>query len=58
MKNYDTQIWVLGDGDVRTLMALDQMNLITWLNQASEGKERNLLILGQRRGMGIPGPGG
>jgi len=46
MKYYDTQIWFTSHFDVHIIDAVDQANLITWLNQAGEGKERNLLMTG------------
>ena len=46
MKYYETQIWFTSHFDVHIIDAVDQMNLIAWLNQAGEGKERNLLMTG------------
>jgi hypothetical protein len=45
-KYYDTQIWFMNEFNAYLLWAEDQENLITWLNQAGEGKERNLLLTG------------
>ncbi len=46
MKYYDTQIWFTSHFDVHIIDPVDQLNLIAWLNQAGEGKERNLLMTG------------
>ncbi|MFH1865000.1 MAG: FlgD immunoglobulin-like domain containing protein [Candidatus Eisenbacteria bacterium] len=46
MKYYDTQIWFTNESNAYTLIARDQRNLISWLGQAGEGKERNLLLTG------------
>ena len=46
MKYYDTQIWFANDFGWHTLTGLDQLNLIWWLSQSTEGKERNLLLTG------------
>ncbi|MEA3409042.1 MAG: hypothetical protein U9Q95_01700 [Candidatus Eisenbacteria bacterium] len=45
-KYYDTQIWFFNEFNAYLLWAEDQENLMTWLNQAGEGKERNLLLSG------------
>jgi hypothetical protein len=45
-KYYDTQIWFTSEFDVHIIDPVDQMNLIAWLNQAGDGKERNLLMTG------------
>ncbi|MCK4408790.1 MAG: T9SS type A sorting domain-containing protein [Candidatus Eisenbacteria sp.] len=45
-KYYDTQIWFTNEFDAYTIKKVDQLNLISWLNQSSDGKERNLLITG------------
>jgi len=45
-KYYDTQIWFFNEFNAYLLWAEDQENLITWLNQSGEGKERNLLLTG------------
>jgi hypothetical protein len=50
MKYYDTQIWSMGHLEGATLKPVDQLNLISWLNESSEGKERNLLITGDNIG--------
>ncbi len=46
MKYYDTQIWFTNDFNSRTLNPPDQSNLVQWLNQAEQGKVRNLLLTG------------
>jgi hypothetical protein len=46
MKYYDTQIWFTNEFDAYTLTTRDQRDLISWLGQAGEGKERNLLLSG------------
>ncbi len=46
MKYYDTQIWFTNEVIAYTLITDDQRNLISWLSQAGEGKERNLLLTG------------
>jgi hypothetical protein len=46
MKYYDTQIWFTNEFDAYTILRSDQRNLITWLSQSEEGKERNLLLTG------------
>jgi hypothetical protein len=46
MKYYDTQIWFTNEFNAYTLWAFDQRNLIAWLGQSAEGKERNLLLTG------------
>ncbi|MEE8572012.1 MAG: T9SS type A sorting domain-containing protein [Gemmatimonadota bacterium] len=45
-KYYDTQIWFFNEFNAYLLWAVDQENLMTWLNQSGEGKERNLLLTG------------
>jgi hypothetical protein len=45
-KYYDTQIWFFNEFNAYLLWPEDQEALMTWLNQASEGKERNLLLTG------------
>jgi hypothetical protein len=50
MKYYDTQIWITSDSRAPALKPVDQANLITWLAQAGEGKERNLLLSGNNIG--------
>ncbi|MEE8571968.1 MAG: T9SS type A sorting domain-containing protein, partial [Gemmatimonadota bacterium] len=45
-KYYDTQIWFTSEFDSYIIDAVDQIRLIAWLNQAGEGKERNLLMTG------------
>ncbi len=46
MKYYDTQIWFASDFDSYVMLKSDQKHLISWLQQASGGKERNLLLTG------------
>ena len=46
MKYYDTQIWFANRFSAYTLRESDQLNLIQWLGQSAEGKERNLLLTG------------
>ena len=50
MKYYNTQIWITSDSREPALGPADQANLIAWLAQASEGKERNLLLSGNNIG--------
>jgi hypothetical protein len=45
-KYYDTQIWLTSEFDTHIVDQVDQVNLIAWLNQAADGKERNLLMTG------------
>jgi hypothetical protein len=56
-KYYDTQIWFTGGTRAHTLTARDQYRLVCWLNQASGGKERNLLIMGNDIGYDLVGCG-
>jgi hypothetical protein len=46
MKYYDTQIWFTNNFGAYTLRTSDQFNLIGWLSQSTEGKERNLFLTG------------
>ncbi len=46
MKYYDTQIWFTNEFDAYTIRESDQRNLIAWLSQSAEGKERNLVLTG------------
>jgi len=46
MKYYDTQIWFTNEFNNYTILRSDQRNLITWLSEASAGRERNLLLTG------------
>jgi hypothetical protein len=46
MKYYDTQIWFTNEYSAYTLWPIDQYNLIQWLAQGAQGKERNLLLSG------------
>jgi len=57
-KYYDTQIWFTNDFNAYTIKAFDQVNLIAWLSQAAEGKERNLLLTGNDIGYELVGYGG
>ncbi len=57
MKYYDTQIWFANDFSAYTLRACDQVNLINWLSQAGNGKERNLLLTGNDIGHDLIGAG-
>jgi len=50
MKYYDTQIWITSDSREPTLKPIDQANLIAWLAEAGEGKERDLLLSGNNIG--------
>lgn len=52
-KYYDTQIWAFASKRNCTLSHTDQENLIAWLNQAGEGKERNLLLTGDGLGFDL-----
>jgi len=45
-KYYDTQIWFTDDFNAYTIKPFDQINLMNWLSQAEQGKERNLLLTG------------
>ncbi len=45
-KYYDTQIWFTHTFDTYTIKRYDQANLIQWLGEGAEGKERNLLLTG------------
>ena len=49
-KYYDTQIWFASGSNEFMLKVFDQLNLIAWLGQSSEGKERNLLLTGNNLG--------
>jgi hypothetical protein len=55
MKYYDTQIWFAGGHSASTIKGCDQWNLIQWLNQSGEGKERNLLLTGNNIGTELMG---
>ena len=46
IKYYDTQIWFANDFGAYSLRRSDQSNLIDWLSQSAEGKERNFLLTG------------
>jgi hypothetical protein len=54
-KYYDTQIWFTGDFDTYTIRPFDQLNLSNWLDQASVGKERNLLFTGNNIASSVAG---
>jgi len=45
-KYYDTQVWFTNEFNAYTIEAFDQANLVYWLQQSSDGKERNLLLTG------------
>ncbi len=45
-KYYDTQVWFTDEFNSYTIEHFDQVNLINWLQQSGEGKERNLLLTG------------
>jgi hypothetical protein len=45
-KYYDTQLWIFNEFNSYTAERFDQRNLIDWLNESGEGKERNLLFTG------------
>jgi hypothetical protein len=53
MKYYDTQIWFTNEFNAYTLGLTDQSNLISWLSQSAEGKERNLLLTGNDIGQDL-----
>jgi hypothetical protein len=59
MKYYDTQIWITGFLDDTntnsTISRRDQNNLVHWLNESSEGRERNLLLSGDNIGRELVG---
>ena len=55
LKYYDTQIWFASAIDDNILNPADQWNLIQWLSQAGEGKERNLLLTGNNLSADIGG---
>ena len=52
-KYYDTQIWFASDFGAYTVKPIDQQNLIAWLSQSEEGKERNLLFTGNDIASGL-----
>jgi hypothetical protein len=56
-KYYDTQIWFTNDFTGYTIKPFDQVNLINWLSQAEQGKERNLLLTGNEIGEELIGYG-
>jgi hypothetical protein len=45
-KYYDTQVWFTNEFNSYTIEHFDQQNLINWLQQSGEGKERNLVLTG------------
>ncbi|HYW69207.1 MAG TPA: T9SS type A sorting domain-containing protein, partial [bacterium] len=49
-KYYDTQIWFSNEFNSTSLDKPDQVNLVAWLQQSAEGKERNLLVTGNEIG--------
>ncbi len=49
-KYYDTQIWFFNEFNAYLLWPEDQENLLSWLQQAGEGKDRNLLLTGNNVG--------
>jgi hypothetical protein len=55
MKYYDTQIWFTNEFNAYTLRTSDQFNLIGWLGQSAEGKERNLFLTGNDIGSELMG---
>ena len=57
-KYYDTQIWFTNDFYAYSVKPFDQVNLINWLSQAAEGKERDLLLTGNGIGHEVVGYGG
>jgi len=57
MKYYSTQIWFTNDFSAYTLWPIDQYNLIQWLAEAGEGKERNLFLTGNDIGRELVGSG-
>ncbi|MFH1865001.1 MAG: hypothetical protein ABIK85_03890 [Candidatus Eisenbacteria bacterium] len=54
-KYYDTQVWFTDDFNAYTIKRFDQVNLINWLSEAQEGKERNLLLTGNEIGEELVG---
>jgi hypothetical protein len=54
-KYYDTQIWFSNEFKTTSLDKPDQVNLVSWLQQAGEGKERNLLVTGNEIGYELIG---
>ncbi len=56
-KYYDTQVWFTNRFDTRTVTPFDQANMIGWLQQSGEGKERNLLISGNNWGTDLMATG-
>jgi hypothetical protein len=57
MKYYDTQIWFTNRYSAYTLWPIDQYNLIQWLAEGAEGKERNLLLSGNNIGFELKDAG-
>ena len=45
-KYYDTLIWLTSGFTYETIKPFDQANIISWLGQSQEGRERNLLLTG------------
>jgi hypothetical protein len=58
MKYYDTQIWFSGDYGWYSVRPSDQVNLIHWLSQSTDGKERNFLLTGNDNGYWLMGSEG
>jgi hypothetical protein len=56
-KYYDTQIWFTDEFSAYTIKPIDQINLIGWLGQSDEGRERNLLLSGNEIGSDLVGYG-
>jgi hypothetical protein len=52
-KYYDTQIWAFYSKRSCTLSPKDQVNLASWLAEAGDGKERNLLLTGDGIGFDL-----
>ncbi len=50
LKYYDTVIWAAGYPDGSPVTRRNQMNLVNWLAQSADGKERNLLLTGENIG--------
>jgi hypothetical protein len=56
-KYYDTQIWFTNQFNSYTVERFDQRNLVNWLAQSAEGKERNLMLSGNDIGQELVGSG-
>jgi hypothetical protein len=57
MKYYDTQIWAVGNLQTATLTTEDRLHLMSWLSEASEVSDRNLLVAGDNVGKELVGDG-